>query len=194
MASNVFFITNFHGQLYWPMRWGLVKLSRLVLYCSICRNHFYCFLFSYFFSPNIILEWPYVQAITYLTLLKHLENDPGPHLIVCPASVLENWERELKRWCPTFRVLLYHGSARSTYSKELSSLGKAGMPPPFDVILVCYSLFERHRFVSSTIWLFSIEILCSLIFSFTLQPEGHISVCSRKMTARFSDTGDGVAL
>lgn len=86
------------------------------------------------------------QAITYLTLLEHLEDDPGPHLIVCPASLLENWERELKKWCPSFTVLQYHGSARSAYSKELSSLGKAGLPPPFDVILVCYSIFERHRY------------------------------------------------
>ncbi|KAL7110911.1 hypothetical protein ACP275_05G055400 [Erythranthe tilingii] len=85
-----------------------------------------------------------VQAITYLTLLKHLEDDPGPHLIVCPASLLENWERELKKWCPSFTVLQYHGSTRSAYSKELNSLGKAGLPPPCDVILVCYSLFERH--------------------------------------------------
>jgi hypothetical protein len=87
------------------------------------------------------------QAITYLTLLKHLHNDPGPHLIVCPASVLENWERELKKWCPSFSILQYHGAARSAYSKELSSLAKAGLPPPFNVLLVCYSLFERHRFV-----------------------------------------------
>ncbi|XP_075494926.1 protein CHROMATIN REMODELING 19 isoform X2 [Primulina tabacum] len=60
------------------------------------------------------------------------------------ASVLENWERELNKWCPSFTVLQYHGSARSAHSKELNSLGKAGLPPPFDVILVCYSLFERH--------------------------------------------------
>ncbi|XAR64515.1 DNA helicase [Bertholletia excelsa] len=85
-----------------------------------------------------------IQAITYLTLLKHLEDDPGPHLIVCPASVLENWERELKKWCPSFSVLLYHGAGRAAYSKELNSLAKAGLPPPFNVILVCYSLFERH--------------------------------------------------
>ncbi|XP_057496754.1 protein CHROMATIN REMODELING 19 isoform X1 [Actinidia eriantha] len=84
------------------------------------------------------------QAITYLTLLKHLEDDPGPHLIVCPASVLENWERELKKWCPSFSVLQYHGASRAAYSKELTSLAKAGLPPPFNVILVCYSLFERH--------------------------------------------------
>ncbi|XP_054809156.1 protein CHROMATIN REMODELING 19 [Prosopis cineraria] len=85
-----------------------------------------------------------IQAITYLTLLKHLHNDPGPHLIVCPASVLENWERELQRWCPSFPVLQYHGSGRATYFKELSYLSKAGLPPPFNVLLVCYSLFERH--------------------------------------------------
>ncbi|XP_028221260.1 protein CHROMATIN REMODELING 19-like isoform X2 [Glycine soja] len=85
-----------------------------------------------------------VQAITYLTLLKHLHNDSGPHLIVCPASVLENWERELKRWCPSFSVLQYHGAGRAAYCKELNSLSKAGLPPPFNVLLVCYSLFERH--------------------------------------------------
>ncbi|XP_022733682.1 protein CHROMATIN REMODELING 19-like isoform X2 [Durio zibethinus] len=85
-----------------------------------------------------------IQAITYLTLLKHLKNDPGPHLIVCPASLLENWERELKKWCPSFSVLQYHGAGRAAYSKELSYLSKAGLPPPFNVLLVCYSLFERH--------------------------------------------------
>ncbi|KAL0748861.1 hypothetical protein Bca101_030863 [Brassica carinata] len=85
-----------------------------------------------------------IQAITYLTLLNHLNNDPGPHLVVCPASVLENWERELRKWCPSFNVLQYHGAARAAYSRELNSLSKAGKPPPFNVLLVCYSLFERH--------------------------------------------------
>ncbi|XP_024964011.1 protein CHROMATIN REMODELING 19 isoform X1 [Cynara cardunculus var. scolymus] len=85
-----------------------------------------------------------IQAITYLTLLNHLEDDPGPHLIVCPASVLENWERELKKWCPSFTVLQYHGAGRSAHSKQLNALSKSRLPPPFNVILVCYSLFERH--------------------------------------------------
>uniref|UniRef100_A0A0D9W8A7 Uncharacterized protein n=1 Tax=Leersia perrieri TaxID=77586 RepID=A0A0D9W8A7_9ORYZ len=85
-----------------------------------------------------------VQAVTYLTLLRHLYNDPGPHLIVCPASVLENWERELRKWCPSFSIIMFHGAGRTAYSKELSSLGKAGYPPPFNVLLVCYTLFERR--------------------------------------------------
>ncbi|XP_068639899.1 protein CHROMATIN REMODELING 19 [Aristolochia californica] len=85
-----------------------------------------------------------IQAITYLTLLKHLDNDLGPHLIVCPASVLENWKRELTKWCPSFSVVQYHGAGRAAYSKELNYISKAGLPPPFNVLLVCYSLFERH--------------------------------------------------
>uniref|UniRef100_A0A0C9RXA1 TSA: Wollemia nobilis Ref_Wollemi_Transcript_6762_3365 transcribed RNA sequence n=1 Tax=Wollemia nobilis TaxID=56998 RepID=A0A0C9RXA1_9CONI len=85
-----------------------------------------------------------IQAITFLTMLKHLDNDPGPHLIVSPASVLENWERELKRWCPSFSVIQFHGAGRAALSRTLNHLAKAGKPPPFNVLLVCYSLFERH--------------------------------------------------
>lgn len=85
-----------------------------------------------------------VQAIIFLSLLKHLDKDPGPHLVVCPASVLENWEREFKKWCPSFIIIQFHGSGRAVLSKRLNSLAKSGAPPPFNVVLVCYSLFERH--------------------------------------------------
>uniref|UniRef100_A0A7N0VCB1 Helicase ATP-binding domain-containing protein n=1 Tax=Kalanchoe fedtschenkoi TaxID=63787 RepID=A0A7N0VCB1_KALFE len=85
-----------------------------------------------------------VQALTYLNLLNHLNNVRGPHLVVCPASVLENWEREFKRWCPSLSVIKYHGATRTAYSKELRYLSKTGKPPPFHALLVCYSLFERH--------------------------------------------------
>lgn len=98
-------------------------------------------------------------------MLKYLSNDSGPHLIVCPASVLENWERELKKWCPSFSVLQYHGAARSTYAKKLSSLAKSGLPPPFNVLLVCYSLFERHRSIFS---FFNLFLKFILLYAFVL--------------------------
>jgi SNF2 family DNA or RNA helicase len=28
----------------------------------------------------------------------------GPHLIVVPTSVMLNWEMELKKWAPAFKV------------------------------------------------------------------------------------------
>ncbi|KAL2091731.1 hypothetical protein ACEWY4_011529 [Coilia grayii] len=50
-----------------------------------------------------------VQAIAFLAHL-HERGVTGPHLIIVPASTLDNWVRELQLWCPTLKVLLYHGS------------------------------------------------------------------------------------
>lgn len=35
-----------------------------------------------------------------------------PHLVVAPASVLENWQREFACWCPALRVASYFGPGR----------------------------------------------------------------------------------
>ncbi|KAK1892425.1 SWI/SNF-related matrix-associated actin-dependent regulator of chromatin subfamily A [Dissostichus eleginoides] len=34
----------------------------------------------------------------------------GPHLIIVPASTLDNWVREMKLWCPSLKVVVYCGS------------------------------------------------------------------------------------
>jgi SWI/SNF-related matrix-associated actin-dependent regulator of chromatin subfamily A member 5 len=34
----------------------------------------------------------------------------GPHLICVPKSTLSNWMNELARWCPSLRVIRFHGS------------------------------------------------------------------------------------
>jgi len=38
---------------------------------------------------------------------------PGPTLVVCPASLLGNWEAEIRRFAPGVAVRRFHGSARS---------------------------------------------------------------------------------
>lgn len=89
------------------------------------------------------------QAVAFLALLKHLDRDPGPHLLVAPASLLENWLREIKKWCPAFTVVLYHGNERAVQYERLHRAAKGKGPAPFNVMLTCYSLFERQRSVSS---------------------------------------------
>eukprot|EP00850_Spirogloea_muscicola_P017664 SM000154S01399 [mRNA] locus=s154:168352:173605:- [translate_table: standard] len=84
-----------------------------------------------------------VQAITFLAVLASLEKNPGPHLVVAPASLLENWQRELKMWCPAFSVTLYHGSSRTELREELEQVASETDSAPFNVLLTCYSLFER---------------------------------------------------
>ncbi|KAI5081786.1 hypothetical protein GOP47_0001529 [Adiantum capillus-veneris] len=85
-----------------------------------------------------------IQAVSFLAVLNHLDKDPGPHLIICPASLLENWGRELKKWCPHFSLITYHGAERMAHFKELTQVVKAGRRAPFNVMLTGYSLFERQ--------------------------------------------------
>ncbi|KAG7381116.1 hypothetical protein PHYPSEUDO_006442 [Phytophthora pseudosyringae] len=53
-----------------------------------------------------------IQTISLLAHLACAQGLWGPHLIVVPTSCLVNWEMELKRWCPAFKVLTYFGSAK----------------------------------------------------------------------------------
>lgn len=85
-----------------------------------------------------------IQAVSFLAVLNHLDKDPGPHLIICPASLLENWARELKKWCPHFTLITYHGAERMAHFKELTQVVRAGRRAPFNVMLTGYSLFERQ--------------------------------------------------
>ena len=41
------------------------------------------------------------------------EVDGGPTLVVCPASLIGNWEREIERFAPGSAVRRFHGSGRS---------------------------------------------------------------------------------
>lgn len=49
------------------------------------------------------------QVIAFLAHLKYTEV-PGVHLVVVPGSTLENWIRELNRFCPALQVAPYYGS------------------------------------------------------------------------------------
>ncbi|KAK9819591.1 hypothetical protein WJX72_000080 [[Myrmecia] bisecta] len=60
------------------------------------------------------------QAICFLGVLRELERDEGPHLVVAPASLLENWEREFQRWCPGLKVQAYYGKERIEVRHELN--------------------------------------------------------------------------
>ncbi|KAM8962416.1 helicase SRCAP [Pelodytes ibericus] len=61
------------------------------------------------------------KTIQTISLLAHLACDRGnwgPHLIIVPTSVILNWEMELKRWCPSFKILTYYGSQKERKLKR----------------------------------------------------------------------------
>ena len=62
------------------------------------------------------------KTIQTIALLAHLaceEGNWGPHLIVVPTSVMLNWEYELKKWCPAFKLLTYFGPFKERKQKRI---------------------------------------------------------------------------
>ncbi|CAG9561675.1 unnamed protein product [Danaus chrysippus] len=78
-----------------------------------------------------------VQVIAFLAHLKETGQARGTHLIVVPASTLDNWSSELARWCPSLRVSKYYGNPeerrqlRIEYSRGLDQI---------DIVLTTYTM------------------------------------------------------
>lgn len=55
------------------------------------------------------------KTLQTITFLQHVCNKyPGEtHLVVCPTSLIYNWESELQKFAPDLRYAIYHGASRS---------------------------------------------------------------------------------
>ncbi|TFE25524.1 DEAD/DEAH box helicase [Cohnella luojiensis] len=78
-----------------------------------------------------------VQLIAYLLHIKENtpESDPNrlPSLIVCPTSVLGNWQKEIERFAPSLKVMLHYGNRRLSGEAFLEEAKQA------DVVLTSYA-------------------------------------------------------
>lgn len=57
-------------------------------------------------------------------------------LVVCPASLVENWRREIVRFAPALRVFVHHGSNRLTGPDETADC---------DIVVTSYGTLSRDR-------------------------------------------------
>nr|XP_009499513.1 PREDICTED: SWI/SNF-related matrix-associated actin-dependent regulator of chromatin subfamily A containing DEAD/H box 1 [Phalacrocorax carbo] len=76
-----------------------------------------------------------IQAIAFLAYL-YQEGNRGPHLIVVPASTLDNWIREVHLWCPELNVLFYYGSQEDRKHLRVDINNKV---VDFNVIVTTYN-------------------------------------------------------
>jgi SNF2 family DNA or RNA helicase len=61
------------------------------------------------------------KTIQTIALLAHLAGNKGiwgPHLIVVPTTIIINWEIELKKWCPSLKILSYYGNQKERKAKR----------------------------------------------------------------------------
>ncbi len=71
------------------------------------------------------------------TTLAHLATRPGPHLVVCPLSVVHNWYSEAARFTPHMQVAIHHGGERARGNTAAEQL------IPSDIVVTTYGLLAR---------------------------------------------------
>ncbi|CAM3921954.1 DEAD/DEAH box helicase [Mesobacillus zeae] len=75
-----------------------------------------------------------IQLISYLLGVKEQEKELSPALIICPTSVLGNWQKEIERFAPELNVHLHYGAGRIKGEKLTDTLQDA------DIVLTSYGL------------------------------------------------------
>ncbi len=78
-----------------------------------------------------------IQLIAFLLYLKQEKALGGPVLLVCPTSVLTNWQREVKKFAPELKTLIYHGDKRPKGAVLVKAVEK------LDLIITSYTLVQR---------------------------------------------------
>ena len=83
-----------------------------------------------------------IQAIALLAHISENKHNCGPFLIVAPSSTLYNWQQEIKRFCPSLKVLPYWGNLKQRKTiRKFFSLKSLGTPySPFHVVITSYQL------------------------------------------------------
>ncbi len=80
-----------------------------------------------------------LQAIALFLHEKETNPNGGPTLLVCPTSVVGNWQRELTRFAPSLRVLVHQGPER------MRNGDLADAAASYDVVITSYQLLARDR-------------------------------------------------
>jgi len=88
-----------------------------------------------------------IQVIAYLLAEEERGCTAAPALLVCPTSIVGNWQREFDRFSPNLAVTVHHGSNRAADDAFVAQVGTS------DVVITTYQVAVRDRdLLESTDW------------------------------------------
>lgn len=87
-----------------------------------------------------------LQAIAFISSIKSTAKDYNPTLVVCPTSLMYNWESEINKFAPELEVKVVSGN-KDTRKKHIENIKE-------DVIITSYPLIRND-----------IEEYCNIYFS-----------------------------
>jgi SNF2 family DNA or RNA helicase len=80
-----------------------------------------------------------IQILAYLSYrLENYANEEGSVLIVCPTSLLANWEHEIIRFSPKLKILKYYGANRGNLQNKRDDFFT-----PHQIILSSYGIVRN---------------------------------------------------
>jgi len=85
-----------------------------------------------------------LQSISVLAYNLEYLNISGPHLVLVPKSTLSNWCNEFKRWCPSLRVIRFHGTKDERQQIVMEKLDP-GLERDWDVLVTTYEVSNLER-------------------------------------------------
>lgn len=94
-----------------------------------------------------------IQILALAQLLQHktLESKNksyGSFLLVCPTSVISNWQKEAARFVPALSVYIHHGTNRIKNAAGIKKLTKH-----YDIIITSYGLLHRDlKILKNVTW------------------------------------------
>lgn len=80
-----------------------------------------------------------IQFINYLLVLHNSSQLTSPALLICPTSVLGNWQKELERFAPDLRVHVHYGGARKREQAFLETVSE------MDLVLTSYTTAQMDE-------------------------------------------------
>ncbi|GAU91586.1 hypothetical protein RvY_03813 [Ramazzottius varieornatus] len=83
-----------------------------------------------------------VQSIGFIALLLE-QNISGPFLVIAPASTIDNWDDEFRRFAPQIRCVVYHGSLEDRAFLRQEYFSPKGLDK-VDVIITTYDGATRN--------------------------------------------------
>ncbi|EFN62976.1 Transcription termination factor 2 [Camponotus floridanus] len=108
----------------------------------------------------------------------------GGTLVVCPASLLHQWDNEVRNRCKhgLLSVEIYHGSKRESIPKRLSKN---------DIVITTYNILSRERKTQSTLYKIHWErvILDEAHIVRNHKSQASLAVCELKANKRWALTG-----
>ncbi len=87
------------------------------------------------------------KTATVLALLTTDAPETGPTLLVCPMSLVGNWQREVVKFAPGLRVHVHHGAERARGRSFTDAVDEA------DLVITTYALVARdHTALARVAW------------------------------------------